>query len=481
MRRAALLVVVVMLAGCVSAPERRTPDLDVAVPDAWTGHARGAEGEIDPAWWRSFGDPQLERLIDLAMVRNHDLHAAAARLDRAAAEAKIAGADLEPTLGVGVHGGRQRMNFIGFPIPGEGVPHATFGNYGLSLDASWEVDLWGRVRASARSAVAEMGASEADLRGARLSIAAQTAKLWFSILEAREQAALAARSAHSFRLSADQVRARYESGIRPALDLRLALSNLAGAEGLLAQRRSQLDLAVRQLEVLLGRYPGGSLLDTYAAGELPGTPEPVPAGLPSELVARRPDLVAAARRLAAADQRYRAARRALYPRLTLTASGGTSTGALADLLDGDFHVWSLLAGLTQPLFQGGRLRAGVEAADAASREVLSAYVGRVLGAYAEVESALASEGHLAARERHLAETAAQLTAARQLAEDRYRRGLGTYLVVLESQSRALTAESERLSIRRQRLDNRVNLHLALGGGFVRDVEEDPVALRGESS
>jgi NodT family efflux transporter outer membrane factor (OMF) lipoprotein len=482
MKRAVCLLSVALLAGCVSAPERRQPDVDITVPQAWTAQDRVPAGPPDTEWWNSFGDAQLGRLVALAIERNYDLQAAAARLDRAVAQAKSVGADLKPSVGVGFDATRQRLNFIGFPIPSaDGVPSATFSSFGLSLDARWEVDLWGRVRAGARAAVAEMQATEADLRGARLSIAAQTVKVWFSILEARQQAALAEASARSFRLSADQVRSRYELGIRPALDLRLALSNLAGAEALLQLRRNQLDLAVRQLEVLLGSYPDGDVLETFDAEELPPTPAPVPAGLPAELIGRRPDLVAAERRLAAADQRYLVARRSLYPRLVLTGSGGTSTDALSDLLDGDFRVWTLLAGLTQPLFEGGRLRANVEGADASSREALSFYVSSALDAFAEVESALATERFLAERETHVAEAAEQLVAAQRLAEERYATGVGIYLVVLEAQSRALTAQSELLTVRRQRLDNRVNLHLALGGAFANGAAGPHPADRGESS
>jgi NodT family efflux transporter outer membrane factor (OMF) lipoprotein len=483
MKRLAWPLACVLLTGCVSAPERRQPELRVAVPEAWTADEGGTTGAPDTRWWEALGDPRLATLVDIVLEENHDLAAAVARLDRAAAQAKIAGADLEPMLGLGLDAVRRRQNFIGFPFGGGGggVPSVTFESYGVSLDASWEVDLWGRVRAGARAAVAEMQASAADLRAARLSISAQTAKLWFLILEARQQVALADESARSFRLSAGQVRSRYEAGIRSPLDLRLALSNLAFAEALVQARRDQLDRAVRQLEVLLGRYPDGTLLETFDAAELPDTPGPVPAGLPAELLARRPDLLAAERRLAAADQRYRAARRALYPRLTLTASGGTATESLGDLLDGDFRVWSLLAGLTQPLFQGGRLRANVESADATTREALERFVGGVLYAFAEVESALAAERFLAQQEVHLADAAAQLVAARRLAEERYRSGVGIYLVVLESQSRALTAESELLTLRRRRLDNRVDLHLALGGGFENGGATGHVAERGESS
>jgi len=482
MKRVAMLTGLLVLVGCVSAPERRQPQVDLTPPEVWAADAGRQAGDVDGAWWNSFEDPALTELINVAIERNSDLAVAAARLDRAVANAKIAGADLGPSVGIGLGASRQRQNFIGFPFgaAGGGVPSTTSTRFGVSLESSWEVDLWGRIRAGARAAVAEVQAADADLRGARQSVAAQTAKVWFAIAEARQQIALAEESVASFRLSVGQVRSRYEAGIRPALDLRLALSNLASAEALLQLRRQQLDRATRQLDVLLGRYPDGRVLENHSVERLPEAPGPIPGGLPAELVARRPDLVAAERRLAAADQRYLAARRALYPRLALTAGGGTASDSLGDLLDGDFRVWNIVGNLTQPLFQGGRLRAGVERADASNRAALAVYVGEVLEAYAEVESALAAEQTLAELERHLAQAAEQLVAARRLAEERYRSGVGIYLVVLESQSRALIAEGELLAVRRQRLDNRVELHLALGGGFEHHVIGDPAAKGNES-
>ncbi len=463
--RICIAIALLGLLGCVSAPIRQAPEIDVEVPERWD---RGPALATDPVseWWGSFGDPNLDSLIRTALEENRDLRAAAARLDQAAARARIAGANLKPTIGVGVGASRGRQNFIGLPIPGDGdVLSSTSTSYGVSLDTTWEVDLWGRLRAGARAALAEFQADRASLRGARLSVAAQTAKAWFNIVELRQQLALAEDSAKSFRKSAAQVRSRFEQGLRPALDLRLALSNLAGAEALTHLRRNQLDASIRQLEVLLGRYPSGRLLDELDVGLLPLELERVPVGLPAELIARRPDLAAAERRLAAADQIYLVARRSLYPRLSLTASGGTTSDGLSDLLDGDFRVWSLLGNLTQPLFQGGRLRAGVDAAGAGSRAALEDYASQVLNAFAEVEFALSSESDLALTEQSLAEAVTQLTAARRLAEDRYRNGVGIYLAVLESQSRALDAESRLLDVRRQRVDNRINLHLALGGSF----------------
>ena len=447
---------------------RRPPrfhDLDLAapVPDQWTATST-PPGYVGPTWWEDFGQAELNAAIQAALRRNYDLRAAAARVEQAQAQAKIAGADLQPQVQVGLGAARRKQNFIGFPILGDGVPSSTSTNLGVSLDVAWEIDLWSRISARASAALADYQLSAADFRGARLSIAGQTAKAWFTTAGAYQQVRLSEQTVDSFRSSTEQVRQRFLSGIRPPLDLRLSLANLAGAEALLELRREQLDRSLRQLEVLLGRYPGRNVI---TAEQFPDTPAEVPAGLPSELIARRPDLAAAERRLAAADQRWLAARRDLYPRLSLTASGGTATRALVDLVDGNFGVWSLVGSLVQPIFQGGRLRANVERAQGVTNEAVATYAGTVLRAYAEVESTLAAEKTLAERQRYLIDAAQQSRAAERLAADRYRRGLSDYITVLESQRRALNAESELIDARRVRLENRVDLYLALGGGFDR--------------
>jgi multidrug efflux system outer membrane protein len=466
--RIVFVTLVCLLAlACVKPPPTTTPEIEVETPAAWTATDTDPE-EPTVEWWDQFGDASLGPLIETALEENIDLIAAAARVDRAVAQARIAGADLKPQIGIGANVKNQRFNPTSLGVGGDGAPGlspATFNSYGLSLDVSWEVDLWGRLRAGARAAVAEAQAVDADLAGARLSLAGQTAKTWFAVAEATQQVELARSSAESFRVSADWIRERYEMGIRPPLDLRLALSNLAGAEALHARRREQLDRTLRLLEVLLARYPSARLLEKFPTTGLPELPAPPPAGLPAEIVSRRPDLVAAERRLAANDQYLKSAKRALYPRLSLTGSGGTLALQIADLLDGDFGVWTLAANLTQPLFQGGRLRAGVESADAGKDEALARYVSSVLQAYREVESALAAEEFLHGQIAALEEGAKQTIAAQRLSEQRYAQGVGGYLVVLESQTRAVSSQSELLSARRALLDNRVDLHLALGGGF----------------
>ena len=398
-----------------------------------------------------------------ALDHNYDLQAAGARLHAAAAQARLAGAPKWPQVEVSGSGSRRRQNFIGFPIPGGGdVLGTTSTNYGVSLNVSWEVDLWGRLRAGETAALADLASAEASFRGARLSLISQTARAYFAVVEAYRQVELAQASRANQKFAAEQIRVRYEAGLRPSLDLRLGRSSLAATEATLELRRRQLDQVTRQLETLLGRYPAAEL---ETAAELPSPVGPVPAGLPADLLARRPDLVAAERQLAAASARVDEARRALYPRLSLTGSGGSASADLVDLLDGDFAVWSLVANLSQPLLQGGRLRAGVELAESNRDRAVAAFASSVLSALAEVETRLAADLFIAGQERALRTAAAEAAAAHELAEQRYVQGLSDVLALLEAQRRAYDAESQLLAARRQRLDNRIDLHLALGGDF----------------
>jgi NodT family efflux transporter outer membrane factor (OMF) lipoprotein len=416
----------------------------------------------DRLWWTSFGDSLLSRAIETALRRHPSLEKAAAAVDAAIAQARIAGADLWPQLSGGVSGSRQRRNFIGFPIPGaeERVLTTIFNTFGTSLDLSWELDLWGRVRSGRAAALADVEAAEALRQGAILSLAGQTAKAWFAAVEADAQVALAARTVELYRETLETVRERYARGLVASLDLRLAESNLASAQALLESRRAQRDAALRQLEILQGRYPRAEL---GLPDSLPPVPPPLPAGVPAHLLARRPDLVAAERRVAAAGARWEASRAALYPRLSLTGSRGRVSSELSDLLDGNFTVWSLAGNILQPLFQGGRLRAGVALSEARLREAAAAFAETLLQALAEVETSLRADSLLAAQEVRLREAARQAEASRRLAREQYAQGLADILVVLESQRRALEARSQLLAVRRQRLTNRVNLYLALGG------------------
>ena len=473
---AAGLVLTAGLSACATAPLE--PALDLDTPEAWTTETPDVAPLSDP-WWTTFGDAQLDAVVGEALERNYDLQAAAASVAAAEARARIAGADLKPQVGASFDASRRQQVFVGLPIPGSGgVLSSTSTSYGLGLNVSWEADLWGRLRAGQAAAVSDARAAEADYDAARLSLAGQAAKAWFAVVEAERQVELARDTVDSRRTTAERIAARYRRGVAPPLDLRLARSNLASAESTLELRRRQLDAAGRQLEILLGRYPRG---EVESAPSLPEVPPEIPAGLPSELVARRPDLLAAERRLEAAGFRVNEARRALYPRITLTGSAGTTSDSLGDLVDGDFSVWSLAGSLLQPIFQGGRLRAAVDFAEADRDRVLALYAQGVLRAFAEVESALAAEHLLAAEEAAQAVATEESNAAVDLAEDRYNAGVGDYLTILESQRQAFLTESRLLTLRALRLSNRADLHLALGGDFGTRQQETATATEPSAS
>jgi len=468
------LVLSLAALGCASAPPVRHVVPPQSVPGHWlSGPAVALEQpQHSPseatAWWSDLADEQSAVLVEACLRDNHDLHAVAARVRAASAQARMVGAPQWPHVLAGGDAMRSRRNFIGFPVAGAagaaggGVATATTSVYGASLSASWEADLWGRLRDGQRAALADVAAAEADLAGFRLSLSAQVLRTYFAAVEARRQLELAESTVATSRLSERQIEVRYERGLRPALDLRLARSNRAASEAVQAQRHLALDGIQRQLELLVGRYPAASL---ELAQDLPSVPRPVPPGLPAQLVARRPDLAAAERRLAATGARVGEARKSLYPRLSLTASGGRSSDALDRLLDGDYSVWTLVANLSAPLFQGGRLRAGVDLAEAAREVALAQYAGQALIAYGEVERALMAENLLADQEAALAETAREAAAALVLAQTRYNTGLTDLITVLDAQRREFLANSQLLSARRQRLEARINLHVALGGDF----------------
>jgi NodT family efflux transporter outer membrane factor (OMF) lipoprotein len=466
MKLSAALASSLLWALACQVPEQRNYEevpLEVPATFAADRDAAGAAPALD-RWWRTFESAELAQVVDEILAHNHDVVAAAYRLRAAEAEARSAGAALWPAVGAAGDGGRQRQNFIGLPIPGgsAGVLSSTTSSYGVSLNVSWELDLWGKLDAREQAASADFAAGLANFHGLRLSLAGQAVKTWLALAEAGLQRDLAARRVASLERSAQVVRLRFAEGRAPALDLRLAEAELAAAE---AQRSAQLlvlERVTRELEFLCGGYPAGAL---PAPAALPDLPAAVPTGLPSELLRRRPDLVAAEEKLRSSDLRLFAARKELWPSLSLTAGAGRRSAELGDLPDDDFSIWNLAGNLTLPIFQGGRLQAGIEAAQAEVQAVLAEYAQAILRAFLEVEIALAIEASLDDRERQLALAAERAGDARELAEERYRAGRSDILTVLTAERQAFSSESAWVGARRERLEQRVDLYLALGGGF----------------
>jgi len=450
-----IIVLSITLAACeATVPSEPEVDNPVNIPEAWNS---GDDSAVMP-WSADIQDPKLRALILRALRQNFDLQAIIARVDATRARSRIAGADRLPQLEVAYRGSRTKRENSG----GENLIDNPFTSQSLTLELAWELDVWGRLRASTRAAIANYQASEKDLATARLLLSANIARAWFNAVETDQQVALTENTLQSFRSSLKIIEQRFQSGIGTALDVRLARGNVATADANLYLTLGQRDAAIRALRVLTGDYPD---TDTELADSLPQFTNRVPAGLPSELLLRRPDLSAERWRVLAASELVKSSEKQLLPHFTLTGSAGTASGTLQDLLDWDRLIWNLVGGVTQPIFQGGRIRANIDLSRANKQEILALYAQTLLDAFAEVETALAAEQFLSGQERALDTSVKEQKAAQLLAQQQYESGLVGIITLLETQRRAFNAESAWLATLNQKLQNRIKLHLALGGDF----------------
>ncbi|NCG09062.1 MAG: efflux transporter outer membrane subunit, partial [Verrucomicrobia bacterium] len=374
--------------------------------------------------------------------------------DQALSEAGISRAARLPDAGVGLQAQRQRT--------GPTFGYNYLNNYQLGINLSWELDLWGRLANEHQAARALVEASAADYEAARLSLVAQVSKSWFNLKEAHAQTQLSLKTARSYRKNLETLEARYERGLGDSLELRQLRTEVANAEATLQSRRRAAHQASRNLELVLGRYPAAEL---KANAQLPELAQPVPAGIPTELLERRPDLQAAKARVQAAEKTTRAKRKVWLPALSLTGSGGTASTEFENLLDSDFRIGSMLGNLTLPLFQGGRIKANVQRAESLLSQAEANYHNIALRAFLEVENALSAEHFLKVESEKLRRANTEASAAESLAWERYQNGTIEFINVLISQRAAAQARSRYINILNQRLQNRIDCLLALGGSF----------------
>ena len=409
-----------------------------------------AEGAVKDGWLKTFADPELERIVAEALQNNRELAIAGANLDAAAALATQAGARLIPAVNVG---GAAQSTERG---------NNTINTSGAALNMQWELDIWGKLGSAAAAAEESYRATEADLEAARQSLVAQTAKAWFLATEANLQLALTQEAVEIYEKTLEIVETRVEVGAGSPQDIFLAKADLNAAKERQRQAIGALTQAVRSIEVILGRYPSAEL---EVAREFVPTPPGIPVGIPAALLERRLDLVAAERRVAAAFQRVEAAKAAKLPSVALTASGGSSSNELLDLIGVSSNFFSLGANFVAPLDLGGSLEAQVQIENAQQEAALASYGSIALRAFSEVESALTNESLLQEREAFLAATVANNEEALAAAKTQYDVGAVDFLSVLQMQARALNSRISLIRIKNARLAQRVDLHLALGGDF----------------
>ncbi len=458
------LSVCLLLSGCATkAPPSQADKLQVEAPTGFDSEHDSAPFWND-GWTQDIEDPILVKIIEEALEHNYNLVVAEGRLEAAMATAVIQGSGKYPNLSVGTNGNRQQRNNAGGVV----ITSNRTTNYGLTGRVNWELDIWGQVRDQANAGYADYQASVEDYRAARFSIAAQTARAWYRAISSELQLGVAKESLDTFESNLQIVEENFKRGIARALDLHLIRANVANSradyEGRLRTRAGD----IRALEILLGRYPAEEI---KVAKEFPAIKQSIPVGLPDDLLNRRPDIRAAERRLAADSLGITIAKKAMLPGITLNGSYGTSSREFDLLLDDRFKVWSYGYNVNLPIFQGGRLTAAKDRVEAQYKQSLANYAQTVLGAFEEVESLLFEEDSLLRDEDALRETVKEYNAAVDLAWEQYGRGLVDIITVLDSQRRAFNSMRVLIVISNQRIQNRIGLYQALGGGFAADDDE----------
>jgi outer membrane protein, multidrug efflux system len=459
--RPILTLLLVSLGGCAVGPDYERPEIDT--PQEYRDQIDQGATFANRRWWEVFQDAELNRLITVALEENKDLAIAAARVEEARAQAGFVRGDYYPQIGVNASG--QRGNLADAIIPGLGNRN----NYALTADLAWEIDLFGRIRRSSEAARAELLASEYSRRAICIALIADVANAYFLVRDLDARVQIAKRTVATRRDSTRLIRARFERGITPMLDVNQAEIEQATATADLAAFERDLVQAENLLSILLGRNPGRIGRGDPLANQV--LPPAVPAGLPSELLERRPDVLAAEQLLAAQVARIGAAQALRFPRLSLTSSTGLASDDLSSLLNSDTSIWNIGANLFQPLFTGGKNKQRVEIEKARAEQLLKQYELTILQSLREVEDALVAirtyRDETAAREM---QTRAATNAA-MLSRARYNGGVTSYLEVLDIERSLFQAEIATSIVRRARLGAVVNLYKALGGGWLPDEEK----------
>jgi NodT family efflux transporter outer membrane factor (OMF) lipoprotein len=472
MKALPLAIAPALLAGCTVGPNYQRPA--TPVPEAFAEPSGASKSTDLASWWRGFSDPELDKLVNRAIAQNLDVQTAAARIIEARARERAAGAAALPQVDAQASASRQRISENAIPVPpgaggpgnaaSFGLPGSEFDTFRVGFDASWEIDLFGKTRRSVEAAHARTGAAIWNRRDAQVIAAAEVADSYLTLRTLQQRIATAEAEVARQRRFVRLVGARVRGGLVTGEDLAQQQSQLRTAEAAIPPLKAQADAQIHALSVLTGEAPEALIGELSPAASLPSAPA-VPAGLPSDLLRRRPDIRAAEESLHAATADIGVATADLYPRFSLTAAPALVSTALASLLEWASRSYTASASLDWPIFNGGKTRANIEATKAIQQQALIAYRKTILTALKDVEDAL---GNIDNDRRQLASLEqAQTAAARaeQIARDRYKGGLVTYSDVLQAQASRISLESQLIEARGNQARDTVALFKALGGGW----------------
>ncbi len=455
------LTATALLAGCAIGPNYKRPT--VAEPQTFRGQA-GVEAAslADAPWWEVFEDSTLKGLINEALGSNYDVQIAAARVQEARANFVVSRSDLFPSLdySAGVSRGQVLPGVLG--SPGGRAPEAS-NFYSGTVAMSWELDIWGRIRRSTEAARATLLATEDARRGVWLTLVSDLAQAYFELLALDVRLQIARDSRNAYQRTFDLFQDRFSQGVASKLETSRALGALGGAEATIPQLESAIVAKENQISILLGRPPG-PISRGRPMYEQPVVPT-VPAGLPSALLERRPDLRQAEAELVSANARIGVAQAEFFPKFSLTALLGTASPEVSALTGGSATIWAVAGMLSGPLLNAGRTLGNYRASRAQWEQARLRYEQAVLNALREVSDALSDLGKLSESESGQATSVQALGEAVDHATDRYRTGFANYFEVLEAQQQLYPAQATLAQIRQDRLLAYVRLYRALGGGW----------------
>jgi multidrug efflux system outer membrane protein len=471
----AAIVAVCALAACAVGPDYQRPALDL--PAGWRMGPAEANEISNAAWWDAFQDPALSRLLADTITGSLDLKAAVARVDQTRAQYGLARSALFPLVTANASGQRQRASrntAQGIFIP---PGQENYSSYDLDLSASYEIDVWGRLRRATEAARAQLLASEEGRRTVVLTLVTSMADAYILLRALDDELAIAQRTLESRRQVLRLQKTRFEGGVAPESDMRQAESQVQIAATEVPSLQRQIAQQENLINVLAGRKPGpierGRALNDLAF-------PPVPAGLPSDLLARRPDVRQAEQELIAANANIGVARAAFFPRISLTGLLGFQSEQLAQLTRNSSFTWNGGAGLTQTLFNAGALQSQVELARARQRELVASYQGAVNSALRDVNDALIARTTLEQQRAEQEKNVAALTRLLKLAQRRYQEGAAIFLEVATAEQSLFDAEISLDTVRAQLFQSYADLYRAFGGGWIQTAEALAPQAAGEA-
>jgi NodT family efflux transporter outer membrane factor (OMF) lipoprotein len=463
-----LIATILFLSGCAVGPNFKRPVTTVS--PQWTVEPATGTSTGEPAeqWWRSFNDPEFDKLVQQAVKANLDLQLAAARVDEARAARGIAKSGLFPTVDASVSASRNRQRVVA-PVAGPGssakILPIEFSNFQGGFDAAWEVDVFGRVRRGLQAATADLATASEARREVLVTLLGELGRSYAELRGFQLRLDIAQKNIAIQQDTVELTKARTKAGLSSELDVARALAQLETTKSAVPTLQSGIETSIHRLSVLLGQEPGALRAELLPGAPVPVTPPDVPVGLPSQLIERRPDIRQAESQIAAATARVGEAKAEFFPRFLLLGTAGRQASQLHDITLGMGNFFGAGPVVTLPIFTGGRIRSQVRVQDARLQQSVIAYRSTVLSALEETENALVSYAQEQARHDRLESAVRSNEEAVELSSELYKAGLTDFLSVLDAQRELYATEDLLAQSRTAETVNLIALYKALGGGW----------------